>query len=115
VFLFLVVAKASPPMASTSCWLRFNCRIGILHVQVDPRRLNANLRVFTFSEGVTMSIIDVLEQARELSWQYCCKVVVVLDLVASAFRVFTQPHAEYLKQQPMRYVVLKTYRDGIAE
>jgi hypothetical protein len=62
-----------------------------------------------------MSIIDVLEQARELSWQYCCKVVVVLDLVSSAFRVFTQPHTEYLKQQPTRYVVLKTYRDGLPE
>jgi hypothetical protein len=62
-----------------------------------------------------MSIIDVLEQARKLSWQYGCSVLVVLDLLASAFRVFTQPHAEYLKLQPMRYVVLKSYCDGIAE
>jgi hypothetical protein len=62
-----------------------------------------------------MSIIDVLDQARELSWQYCCTVVVVLDLLASAFRVFTQPHTEYLKQQPTRYVVLRTYRDGMPE
>jgi hypothetical protein len=62
-----------------------------------------------------MPIIDVLDQARELSWQYGAKVVVVLDLLASAFRVFTQPHADYLKQQPTRYVVLKTYRDGLPE
>jgi hypothetical protein len=62
-----------------------------------------------------MSIIDVLEQARELSWQYCCKVLVVLDMLTRTFRVFTQPHAEYLKLHPMRYVVLRAYRDGIAE
>jgi hypothetical protein len=100
---------------STSLALRFDSIDGILHVQADPRRLNASLRVFTFSEGVIMSIIDVLEQARKLSWQYCCTVVVVLDLLASAFRVFTAPHAEYLMQQPTRYVVLKTYSDGITE
>ena len=95
--------------------VRFDSVCGILHVQAGRRRLNASLRVFTFSEGVTMSIIDVLEQARKLSWQYGCSVLVVLDLLASAFRVFTAPHAEYLKQQPTRYVVLKTYSDGIPE
>jgi hypothetical protein len=58
---------------------------------------------------------ELLDRARELSWQYCCTVVVVLDLLASAFRVFTQPHTEYLKLQPTRYVVLRTYCDGIAE
>jgi hypothetical protein len=62
-----------------------------------------------------MPIIDVLEQARELSWQYGAKVVVVLDLLSSVFKVFTMPHAEYLKLHPMRYVVLKTYRDGLLE
>jgi hypothetical protein len=62
-----------------------------------------------------MSILDVLEQARKLSWQYCCKVLVVLDMLTSAFKVFTAPHAEYLKQQPTRYVVLKTYSDGMPE
>ena len=101
--------------APTSRLLRFDSIDGILLVQPDRRRLNANLRIFTFSEGVTMSIIDVLEQARKLSWQYGCSVLVVLDLLASAFRVFTAPHAEYLKQQPTRYVVLKTYSDGIPE
>jgi hypothetical protein len=89
--------------------VRFDSVCGILHVQAG------RLRVFTFSEGVTMSIIDVLEQARKLSWQYGCSVLVVLDLLASAFRVFTAPHAEYLKQQPTRYVVLKTYCNGVME
>ena len=101
--------------APTSRLLRFDSIDGILLVQPDRRRLNANLRIFTFSEGVTMSIIDVLEQARKLSWQYGCSVLVVLDLLASAFRVFTAPHAEYLKQQPTRYVVLKTYCNGVME
>jgi hypothetical protein len=95
--------------------VRFDSVCRILLDQADWTRLNASLRVFTFSEGVIMSIIDVLEQARKLSWQYGCKVLVVLDLFASAFKVFITPHAEYLKQQPTRYVVLKTYSDGIPE
>jgi len=62
-----------------------------------------------------MPITDTLEQARRLSWQYGCKVLVVLDLLTKVFKVFTMPHADYLELQPTRYVTLKTYRDGVPE
>ena len=62
-----------------------------------------------------MPAIELIDRARTLSWQYRARVVVVLDLFTRSLRLFIQPHADYIESKPIRYVTLKSYRNGELE
>ena len=111
VFCFSVVGGILILIRPGSRVLR-SIRLGV--ILFNPAGLTQPERKLQISRCI-MTAIELIDRARTLSWQYRTRVVVVLDLFTRSLRTFIAPHADYIESKPVRYITIKTYRNGEPE